>query len=197
MTLEAIDVNAGQLLTAIARRSIAAQLGLADPAPTQQEPPPGNAWLKQPGACFVTLHKHGRLRGCIGSLTAHRPLDEDVAANARAAAFHDPRFPPLEQHELVDIDIEVSVLSRPEAIHPSDETELEGMLRPGVDGVILEYGPHRSTFLPQVWEQLPEPSRFLANLKQKGGLPADFWHPEMHISRYTVTAYAEQPGQRS
>jgi len=200
MTPETNDATGGQLLTGLARSSIAAQLRFANQGPEDQglaQQEPEDAWLMQPGACFVTLHKHGNLRGCIGSLVAHRPLGEDVAANARAAAFHDPRFPPLAQDELADIDIEVSVLSSPEPIYPSDETELEGMLRPGVDGVILEYGPHRSTFLPQVWEQLPDPAQFLAHLKQKGGLPADFWHPDMRISRYTVTAYAEQTGHRT
>jgi hypothetical protein len=135
------------------------------------------------------------LRGCIGSLLAHRPLGEDVAANAQSAAFHDPRFPPLTRDELGEIDIEVSVLSTPEPLFPPDEAALKIQLRPGVDGLILEYGPHRSTFLPQVWEQLPDPGQFLAHLKQKGGLPADFWHKDVRVSRYTVQSFAEGPGE--
>jgi len=179
----------GTVLLGIARNSISAQLGL-----TGRQALPDEAWLRDKGACFVTLHKQGALRGCIGSLLAHRPLGEDVAANALSAAFHDPRFDPLTRDEFANIDIEVSMLSKPEAIFPTDEAALMSMLRPGVDGLILEYGPHRSTFLPQVWEQLPDPALFLAHLKEKGGLPADFWHPDMRVSRYSVQAYSEKPG---
>jgi len=175
-----------RLITSLARNAIAAHLGLA-----AKQPMPEEACLTEPRACFVTLHKHGALRGCIGSLLAHRPLGEDITANALAAALHDPRFPPLSSDEFNEIDIEVSVLSPPEQIFPRDEAELISILRPGVDGVILEYGAHRSTFLPQVWEQLSDPVNFLAHLKQKGGLPADFWSPEMRVSRYTVQAYHE------
>lgn len=179
--------EADRLITGLARNAIAAHLGLTD-----KQAVPQDAWLHDLRACFVTLHLRGALRGCIGSLAAHRPLGADVAANAVAAGFHDPRFPPLSAAEFRDIDIEVSVLSPPERIFPADEAALMQLLRPGVDGVILEYGPHRSTFLPQVWEQLPEPALFLAHLKQKAGLPADFWSPEMRVSRYTVQAYHEQ-----
>ena len=181
----------GVVLLAIARDAIAAQLGLNGKS-TRQE----SDWLTEPGACFVTLHKNGNLRGCIGSLLAHRPLGRDVAANACAAAFQDPRFPPLTSDEFAQVNIEVSVLSKPVPIFPASEAELLAMLRPGVDGLILEYGAHRSTFLPQVWEQLPDPAQFLAHLKQKGGLPVDFWHADMRISRYSVTAYAEKPGEK-
>ncbi|OIO69252.1 MAG: AMMECR1 domain-containing protein [Zetaproteobacteria bacterium CG1_02_55_237] len=179
----------GVILLGIARKAIAAHLGLAE-NPEQ----PDDAWLRYKGACFVTLHKGGNLRGCIGSLLAHRPLGEDVAVNALSAAFHDPRFEPLARDEFAEIDIEVSVLSTPEPVFPTDEATLMAQLRPGIDGVIIEYGPHRSTFLPQVWEQLPDPALFLAHLKQKGGLPADFWHPDMRVSRYSVQAYSEKPG---
>lgn len=191
MPHEAGDTQIGKILTGIARISIAVQLGLME-----KRPLPDDALLREKGACFVTLHKGGSLRGCIGSLLAHRPLGEDVAANALSAAFHDPRFDPLTHDEFADIDIEVSVLSKPEAIFPADESELLTMLHPGVDGLILEYGPHRSTFLPQVWEQLPTPEQFLTHLKQKGGLAADFWHADLRVSRYSVTAYAEKPGEK-
>jgi len=179
----------GGILIGIARHAIGERLGLLDRGST-----PDANWLTEPGASFVTLHRSGTLRGCIGSLTACRPLGEDVEANALAAAFRDPRFPPLTRVEFTDIDIEVSVLSAPEPIHPTDETQLRTMLRPGVDGLILEYGAHRATFLPQVWEQLPDAADFLAHLKQKAGLPADFWHPDMRISRYRVQAFAEPHG---
>lgn len=177
----------GKLLTGIARNSIGAHLGL-----TEKLPAPVDSWLKERAACFVTLHKYGELRGCIGSLLARRLLCEDVASNAVAAAFHDPRFPPLGGDEFHTIDIEVSVLSKPEPVFVADEAALIALLRPAVDGVILEYGAHRSTFLPQVWEHLPDPAGFLAHLKQKGGLPSDFWHPEMRVSRYTVQTFSER-----
>jgi len=183
-----IPHDTDRLITGIARNAIAAHLGLAD-----KQAIPEETYLTEPRACFVTLHKQGALRGCIGSLLAHRPLGEDIAANALAAALHDPRFPPLTADEFSGIDIEVSVLSVPGQIFPRDEAELISMLRSGVDGVILEYGAHRSTFLPQVWEQLPDPVHFLAHLKQKAGLAADFWSPGMRVSRYTVHAYHEHP----
>jgi len=181
------EESRGGVLTGIARRAIAARLGLSEDRAL-----PAEHWLQETGASFVTLHRHGALRGCIGSLNARRPLGEDVAGNAVSAAFHDPRFPPLSRNEFPEIDIEVSLLSPPEEIFPADETALMAMLRPGEDGLILEYGAHRATFLPQVWEQLPNPALFLAHLKQKAGLPADFWHPDMRFSRYTVHVYTEK-----
>jgi AmmeMemoRadiSam system protein A len=139
----------------------------------------------------VTLTRHGDLRGCIGSLEAHRPLREDIQANAQAAAFGDPRFPPLSEDELDTTQVEVSILSRPEPMHFRDEADFLTQLRPGIDGVILEYGWHRATFLPQVWEQLPEPRQFMANLKRKAGLASDFWSNEIRISRYGVEKFKE------
>lgn len=174
------------MLPGIARGAIAAHLGMA-----QRQPLPAETWLDEAGACFVTLHRHGTLRGCIGSLVARRPLGEDVVDNAIAAAFRDPRFPPLSRDEFPEVDIEVSVLSAPEEIFPASEAALMAMLKPGVDGLILEYGIHRATFLPQVWGQLPDAGRFLAHLKQKAGLPANFWHPDMRFSRYGVQSFSE------
>jgi AmmeMemoRadiSam system protein A len=144
----------------------------------------------------VTLHRAGRLRGCVGSLTAYRPLRDDVHANARAAAFSDPRFPPLARDELDAVELEVSLLSAPEPLPVASEEEALALLRPGVDGVILEYrdpedGDRRGTFLPQVWEQLPDPRDFLAHLKDKAGLPPNFWHPGIRLWRYTVTNWEE------
>ncbi len=140
---------------------------------------------------FVTLTQDGELRGCIGSLEAHRPLAVDLEENARAAALRDPRFPPLTAAELPRTRVEVSILSRAEPMRFKDEQDALGQLRPGVDGVILEYGWHRATFLPQVWEQLPEPWQFMAHLKRKAGLSADFWSDEVKLSRYTVEKYQE------
>lgn len=176
------EANHGAMLPQLARAAIQARLGLAMPT-TPSDPPD---WLRQPGATFVTLMHKGRLRGCIGSLEAHRSLLEDVRANAVAAAFRDPRFPPLTAEEFGDTQVEVSLLSDPQPLTFSGEADALAQLRPGVDGVVLEYGPHRGTFLPQVWEQLPQPRDFLAHLKLKAGLPADFWADDIRLSRYTV-----------
>jgi AmmeMemoRadiSam system protein A len=175
----------GQTLLAIARGAIADQLGAPSPSFEATE------WLNEPGATFVTLTCSGALRGCIGSLVAERPLRTDVESNALAAAFSDPRFAPLSAREYREIEVEVSLLSPMQPVTVESETQALTLLRPGVDGVLLEYGRRRGTFLPQVWEQLPEPRAFLAHLKQKAGLPADFWAEEIRLSRYTVTKWRE------
>ncbi len=149
--------------------------------------------LAEPGATFVSLHKGTELRGCIGSLVAHQSLLGDVRRNAFMAAFSDPRFPPLQPDELADLHIEVSLLSQPERMLFLDRLDLEEQLRPGVDGLILEFARHRGTFLPQVWEQLPSPRDFVDHLLVKAGLPPSFWAPEIAVSRYTVTAWSEEP----
>src|SRR5512139_2361610 len=149
------------------------------------------AWLQQPGASFVTLTRQGELRGCIGSLEAHRALEKDVRENAVAAAFHDPRFMPLSRREFDAIRVEVSLLSASEPLEVEDEAAALAALRPHVDGVVFEYGHLRSTFLPQVWEQLPDPDQFLAYLKRKAGLPMDFWAEQVRLSRYTVSKWKE------
>jgi len=180
----------GRLLTALARNAIASEFG----GPTIELPHPD--WLNAPGAVFVTLTKQGErgqneLRGCIGSLEAHRALIDDVQDNARAAAFKDPRFPPLRRDELVGTRVEVSLLSPAEPMRFANEADALAQLRPGIDGVILEHGWHRATFLPQVWEQLPEPWQFIANLKRKAGLATDFWADDVHLSRYQVEKFKE------
>ena len=149
------------------------------------------AALHEPAATFVTLTQEGKLRGCIGSLEAWRPLVDDVRANARAAAFHDPRFPPLTAAELPRTRLEVSLLTPAETMNCRDEADAREQLRPGRDGVILSAGRHRATFLPQVWDQLPEPLRFLGELKRKAGLAADYWGPEVRLERYTVRKWQE------
>ncbi|MCX7627379.1 MAG: AmmeMemoRadiSam system protein A [Methylophilaceae bacterium] len=179
------DAETGRILLTLARNAIARQLGL--PETPVGEP----SWLAAPGATFVTLTQHGDLRGCIGSLEAHRPLKQDVEQNAIAAAFHDPRFPPLEAAEFPGTRIEVSLLSPQRAMSFSSEADALAQLRPGIDGVVFECGPYRSTFLPQVWEQLPEPRTFLAHLKRKAGLPEQFWSPQVRLSRYTVEKWKE------
>ncbi len=175
----------GSILLTLARNAIARALG----APTV--PAPYDATLAAPGATFVTLRRHDDLRGCIGSLEAFRPLRDDVEANARAAAFSDPRFPPLARDELATTAVEVSLIGPSEPLRVGSEAEALALMRPRIDGVVLEYGRHRATFLPQVWEQLPEPSVFMEALKRKAGLPADFWHDDLRLARYTVEKFAE------
>lgn len=174
----------GERLPTLARHAIADHLGIAHPPDTA--PPPA---LLTPGASFVTLTRAGQLRGCIGSLEAWRPLLEDVRQNALAAAFRDPRFSPLRAAEWPEIALEVSVLSAPEFLAVSDEEDACRQLQPGRDGVILQAGARRATFLPQVWEKLPDPHDFLAQLKVKAGLPAVGWGPELRLERYTVHAW--------
>ena len=142
--------------------------------------------LGEPGAVFVTLEREGALRGCMGSLQASRPLVVDAAYNAWAAAFRDPRFPPLGPSELTDLDVHLSVLSPPEPVAFTSERDLLEQLRPGVDGLILEEAGLRGTFLPAVWKQLPEPREFLEQLKRKAGLAPEHWSRSVRIWRYTA-----------
>src|SRR3954470_17344275 len=175
----------GKLLVSIARASISSQFGLHFSIPDSAP------FLHEPGASFITLKSNYELRGCIGSLTPHRKLVDDIRANACAAAFRDPRFAPLRFDELSAIRVEVSLLSALERMHFESEANALEQMRPGVDGVMLEFSSHRGTFLPQVWENLKEPRGFLAELKRKAGLPADFWDPGVRLSRYTVAKWAE------
>jgi len=149
-------------------------------------------WLTEHGACFVTLTQSGELRGCIGSLQAHRPLLADVKSNAVSAALHDPRFTPLRAEELDITTVEISLLSATQEMVVRDEADALAQLRPNIDGIIFEYGRYRSTFLPQVWESLAQPRQFLAMLRRKAGLPDDFWAESVKLSRYTVTKWSEK-----
>lgn len=176
----------GQALLTIARNAVADKLGLPT-LPAPQAMPEFNL----PAATFVTLTKDGELRGCIGRLQASRPLAEDVAANAIAAAFDDPRFPPLLRDEFDAVRFEVSLLTPAEDFPVRDEADACARLRPGVDGVILSHGCRHATFLPQVWESLPKPERFLAELKKKAGLAPDFWAPDLLLLRYAVKKWHE------
>jgi AmmeMemoRadiSam system protein A len=142
--------------------------------------------LMEERATFVTLTIGGRLRGCIGMLEACRPLAEDVAANACAAAFEDLRFPPLTRAEFKKIEIHISVLSPPEEMSFSSEADLLSQIRPGIDGLILREGFHRGTFLPSVWEELPAKEEFWEHLKLKAGLPMGYWSDSLRVFRYTT-----------
>ena len=177
--------HAGATLLAIARGAIESNLhGTA--AATGFAP-----WLNQRGASFITLMKNGELRGCIGSLEAARALGEDVAANALAAAFRDPRFPEMTSEEWPQCRIEVSLLSTPKPMRFADEADLLEQIREGEDGLIIECDGKRGTFLPQVWEDLPEKKQFLAHLLRKAGLPADTRLTRCKVSRYRVVKWKE------
>lgn len=153
--------------------------------------------LRAPGASFVTLTRHGELRGCIGTLQAYRPLAEDVRRHAVAAALEDYRFPPVQPEELAEIAIEISRLTAPEAVEYDAPEDLLRLLRPGVDGVVLRYGSRRATFLPQVWEKLPDPEMFLSQLCLKMGAPPDLWRRErLTVERYQVEEFHEGEAAR-
>jgi AmmeMemoRadiSam system protein B/AmmeMemoRadiSam system protein A len=178
--------EAGRTLLDIARGAISNGLGLKS-VPTKTNHAP---WLLQPGASFVTLTKDGQLRGCIGSLSAERPLGQDVASNARAAAFQDPRFPKLKREEWTRCEVEVSLLSAPKPIQFADEADLFAQINAGEDGLILEYGDQRATYLPQVWEVLSDKRQFLDELKRKAGIPAATRLARCRILRYRVKKFA-------
>ncbi len=191
MTTEPLTVEERAYLLTLARETIAEATGRKTTAGPHQPAPPR---LNAPGAAFVTLHtRAGELRGCIGSLMAHRPLIEDVRENALAAAFRDPRFPQVKAAELAHIVIEVSVLTAPQPLDFDGPEDLIRKLRPHIDGVIIEHGWNRATFLPQVWEQLPSPEEFLSHLCYKAGLPGNAWRwPDLEVSIYQVEEFAEK-----
>jgi AmmeMemoRadiSam system protein B/AmmeMemoRadiSam system protein A len=181
----------GRTLLDIARNSIEAALGVSELKLLPDEP-----WLKSAHATFGTLTQNGRLRGCIGSLEARRPLGEDVRHNARAAALSDPRFPPLTREELAGTRIEVSLLSTPKLLAFADHADLIAQLRPGEDGLILECGEACGTFLPQVWDGLPDPERFVAELKRKAGLSPEVSTSKCRIQRYRVLKWKEESEEK-
>lgn len=178
-----IDAARGPKLVTIAREAIAWHEEIVARGPWDAE------WLRAPGASFVTLHLEGELRGCIGSMEPRRPLGDDVAHNARSAAYRDPRFLPVTAAERERLQVEVSVLSLREPLSLASEAEALARLRPGVDGIFLQYQGYSATFLPQVWEGLPDPADFLGELRRKAGLPPRFWHPDVRLSRYTVEKF--------
>lgn len=179
----------GKILLQIARTAISCALRVrsASTAEVDENMP----WLSEPGATFVTLTQWGELRGCIGSLQACDPLIEDVSNNAVSAALYDPRFLPLTADELDTVNLEVSLLSELQPLGFASEADALAQLRPDIDGIVFEYGPYRSTFLPQVWESLPQPQQFLARLKSKARLSEDFWAEDVKLSRYTVSKWCE------
>jgi AmmeMemoRadiSam system protein A len=151
--------------------------------------------LSRPGASFVTLTIDGQLRGCIGSIEPRRPLALDVRENAMGAAFRDPRFPPLTSEEFEQVEIEISVLTPPKPLDYSSLRDLLDSLRPHVDGVIIERGWQRATYLPQVWEKVPDRERFLSSLCLKAGLPPDdYRRPGLQVYTYQVEKFSAEQG---
>jgi MEMO1 family protein len=179
--------DAGKTLLGIARGSIDSQFSASRPPQTGSA-----AWLGQAGATFVTLLRAGALRGCVGSLQAARPLGEDVADNALGAAFRDPRFAPLGAEEWPLCSVEVSLLSAARRIAFTGEDQLLALIRAGEDGLILEAGGRRATFLPQVWESITDTRRFLAELKRKAGLPPTIPLTRCQVWRYRVIKWKAQ-----
>lgn len=177
----------GQLLAKLARQAIAYRLDTGQDLPPASKLPEA---LSRPGAAFVSLHHGDELRGCIGTLIARKPLVESTMEAAVDAALSDPRFEPVTRAELDALTVKVAILSEAEPIYADNEQELIEQLRPGEDGLILHDGNRRATFLPAVWETLPEPQEFVANLKAKAGLMPDHWSPTLHFARYSSVTFS-------
>lgn len=175
-------------LLALARHSIARELGGSSGGLQVGESPA----LALKRGVFVTLTRAGALRGCIGTLEGDRPLAISIPDCARGAAFRDPRFPAVEEPELAELRVEISVLTEPQNLQVDSREALLDVLRPGVDGLVLEQGHHRATFLPQVWEQLTQPEEFLGRLLNKAGLPGNYWSQRLSCSRYQCIKFTEQ-----
>ncbi|MCF8027041.1 MAG: AmmeMemoRadiSam system protein A [Desulfobacteraceae bacterium] len=187
------DEKKGEILLEIARKTIADRLGLSYKPSTDLDAASRDTAFESRRGTFVTLKINDQLRGCIGNLLPDKPLISAVQDNAVNAAFQDPRFAPLSKQEFEKIQIEVSLLTEPKPLNYKDGRDLLDKLRPHVDGVILRKGPYSSTFLPQVWEQLPDKKTFLEQLCMKAGLPADAWQKgDIEVLTYQVR-YFEEP----
>jgi AmmeMemoRadiSam system protein A len=181
-----------QFLLRLARQALECASRGEPPPPISQDTLPRS--LQEPRATFVTLTRRGALRGCIGALQAAMPLADDVREHAVAAAVEDFRFSPVRPDEVSSIEIEISVLTPPRPLRYELVDELLGKLRPGIDGVILESGYHRATFLPQVWDKVPDPEAFLGMLCEKAGLAYDAWRKgDLRVSTYQVESFHEHP----
>lgn len=184
----------GRRLIALARQTIMARLGIKpqDPASASQQDPLSEPCFQRLCGTFVTLKKNGALRGCIGNLIANKSVAEGIRENALSAAFRDPRFPPLAAEEVDQLQISISILTQPKPLPYKDADDLLAKLRVNVDGVILRKGTAGATFLPQVWEQLPDPNDFLSHLCLKAGLPADTWrNTNLDVATYQVQYFEE------
>lgn len=183
------DAATGRRLLELARDSMAHGIATGLPLSVRPRAWPSSLWV--PRATFVTLTREGRLRGCRGRLEAVQPLPQDVAVSAMETALDDPRFPPVAATELSQLKIAISVLTPPETLAVADREALRSALVPHRDGVLIAASGHRATFLPKVWEQVPEVDDFLAALWEKAGLGADAWPPGIEIQRYRAIEFAE------
>jgi AmmeMemoRadiSam system protein A len=187
-----LDTQQGARLLRLARESIVEALG---GRPCER---PHEEWATIPAATFVTLrHPDGDLQGCIGSLEPRRALADDVASNAVAAALHDPRATPIDLPDVGLLSVEVSLLGPLERIPCHDERSAIRALRPGVDGVVIQWRGARGTLLPQVWENLRDPREFLMHVKAKAHLPLDFWAPDVEVFRYGLQKWTDAPRTRT
>lgn len=185
--MEGLSEADKELLRSVALESIRHGLERGEPLEPSMEGL--SHLLTDPGAVFVTLNRYGHLRGCVGNFQPRRPLIQDVAQNAFSAAFMDFRFPPVSQSELAELEVHISILTPLEPLEVESREDLLRTLRPGVDGLLLEDPPHRSTFLPQVWSSLDDPEVFLQELLKKAGLPWDYWSDTLCFSRYGVQEF--------
>jgi AmmeMemoRadiSam system protein A len=183
---EPLDDARGQRLVTLARDTIVHELG--GPRPER----PSGAWAEEPGATFVTVTRLGRLHGCIGSLAPRRPLAVDVERNAVSAAFMDPRSEAFRAEWLPEMGLEVTLLGPLAPIAFTSQEDLLRRIEPRVDGLVLSWRGRRGTFLPQVWESLPEPRDFLDELKMKAGLPPDFWAGDVAMERFRVQKWGDR-----
>lgn len=183
------DASARRVLLELARESI--QSGLVGNGPLSVQASEHAPELRETRASFVTLHRLEVLRGCVGAIEARRALAEDVAWNAHAAAFQDPRFEPLLAEDLADLAIHISVLSPLERIPVASREELIAALRPGRDGLVLSQQGRRATFLPTVWKSLPRPDEFVHQLERKARLPKDVWGEQVDCFRYTTEEWSD------
>ena len=177
------------VLLDLARRSI--RHGLSHKRPLEPDLSEYDTKLQEPGATFVTLEIESRLRGCIGTVRAYRPLIVDIAENAWSAAFQDPRFEPLNMKELQVLSIEISLLSKPEPIIFDSEADLKRQINRGLDGLIISDGGYRALFLPTVWDKLPDVRSFLSHLKLKAGMARDYWSDTIEVSRFSTFKFCE------
>ena len=184
-----LDAAARGRLLKLARSSMEHGLATALPVPVRASDWPSSVW--NPRATFVTLTRDGRLRGCRGRIDAVQPLPQDVAVSALQTALDDPRFPPVTASELPELRIAISVLTPPEPLPAAGFEDLCAVLRPRDDGLLLSAGDLRATFLPKVWEQLPDPEAFLEALWEKAGLPPRAWPEGISIERYGAIDFAE------
>jgi AmmeMemoRadiSam system protein A len=191
MTMDSLETNDRLILLKLARSTITSIM-LKDRSIIFRAEDISSA-LKEKRGCFVTLHKGGLLRGCIGTIEPNTALISCVEENAVNAAFRDPRFPPVAKDELDAVDIEISVLTIPRLLTFKDGEDLKNQIIPGSHGVILSHGHRRSTFLPQVWEQLPQKEDFLEHLCLKGGMSRSAWRDSStRVEVYAAEYFSEK-----